>query len=125
MPPKDTRRPLPPLTAQFVDLNLDKKQKDELAENASFKASWHTFFDAISADGLKFTLKWDDRNQCALAMLQKAAYNPEIAPVIWVLRSSSMSGAALKIAYYFALCEGQLPVPGNRKDIERDDELLW
>lgn len=108
----------------FIELKLTEDQKNKLKIDEDFKSKWWWFFDAISQQDLKFTLKWDDKTNCAQAMLQSNKYDPDVAANIWVMRSSGMVNATLKLAYYFSLADGVLPDPRTRADIEDEDFLL-
>lgn len=99
----------------FADVKLDDDQDKRLKADTAFKSVWFKFFDAITADGLKFSAKWDDFNDCGQATLTKEAGYSDEATIVWVMRASSVSVAALKLAYLYHCTDGTLPVPKREK----------
>ena len=111
--------------ATFVEIALTEKQKSALAKDDAFKAGFWKSIDLFSAQHLKVTLRWDDYNDCAMVSLQDSQVDFGEPTTIWTLRSSSLSGALLKICYYFAVLSDQtLPSGATKKEFD-DDESLW
>ena len=114
-----------PSNVTFVDVKLTEKQKAALEKDAVFKSEFWKALDLFSAENLRVTVRWDDYNACGLCSVQdnQAAFGDETT--IWVLRSGSMSGALLKMCYFFAVVSDRtLPAGASRQEIE-SDEGLW
>jgi hypothetical protein len=108
----------------FFDLELTADQKRALKLDERFKQEWAGAFDLMGQDKLKVVLKWDERNGVALAMVQEALYDPSKPACVFCMRGSSISSAALKLAYYYAVVSDRtLPDTRSRKKIEEDD--VW
>jgi hypothetical protein len=109
----------------FFEIKLEEGQKKALIKDADFKSRVLAALDIITADRLKITGKFDEKNGCGVCMLQSVDYDPDVSQKIWVLRSSSLSGAFLKMLYYYVVVSDRT-LPSSAIENEfGDDEELW
>ena len=108
----------------WVEIRLTEGQKSALVKDGDFKARIMSALDLITADKLKVSGKWDEKTNSAMCVLESADYDPDVSQVKYVLRSSSLSGAFLKMLYYYAVVSDRvLPDARSREAIENDDDL--
>jgi hypothetical protein len=106
----------------FVDLELSLPQKQALKKDTIFKERWYETFDFLSADGLKFSAKWDVYNDCGMATFTKDSTTELGKSLVYVMRASAISLAVFKLFYYYAVVSDRiLPDARSKAQIEDDD----
>lgn len=109
--------------ARFIDLSLSSTEEKSLKDAKVPRTTWARAYTDMLAGGLKVTLKVDTRTGATMCMIQDADYNPDVSPVIYVVRAGSAESVLLKAAWYWFTSDGVLPDPDADLggDVEDDD----
>jgi len=108
--------------ATFIDLSLSASEDADLKKSQFGRTPWVMHIAALVETGMKITIKRDMRTASVMAMCQDEDYDPDVPPVIYVMRGGSASTALLKLAYYLQLADGQLPDEEAAKGAQDDAE---